>query len=287
MNNYRFLAVSFISTALLSSCVTSEKWIEDDVYAMKEAALPLNTDVNEDTDYNAYVFQKHNSDNQTIYANNTNPQGFDDLNGFNRLNMFRIGLCLNNYNRLNQFNTPILGANGQVYYSIYSSNSFGNGLFFNNGFGYFALNNNWGSSTNWAANNSNYNGNYAYTNTSLNGPRGSISGMGGITSRSQNTLKSSSTPSMSIVPRTRPNNMTVAAIPRPAKVPSIPKTAGRVANGSSVSRPSVGGVVRTAARTATTITTAPRVGNGGGVSVGRSSGGGGAVSGGVKTVGRH
>ncbi len=287
MNNYRFLAVSFITTALLSSCVTAEKWIEDDVYTMKEAALPINTDVNEDTDYNAYVFQKHNSDNRTIYANNVNQEQFNAFNGFNNLRLLRFGLAIGNINRTGNFISPMLFSNGLVYYPMMGTNSFGTSLFFNDGFGYFPLNNNWGSSTNWAANNSNYNGNYAYTNSSLNGPRGSISGMGGITSRSQNNLKSSSAPSMSIVPRIRPNNMTVAAIPRPAKVPSIPVTAGRVANGSSVSRPTVGGVVRTAARTATTISTTPRVGNGGGISVGRSSGGGGVISGGVKTVGRH
>lgn len=287
MNNYRFLAVSFITSALLSSCVTSEKWIEDDVYSLKEASLPLNTDVNEDTDYNAYVYQKHNSDNKIIYANNTNQQGFDEFNGFNRLNMLQIGLYLNNFNRLNQFNTPFLGANGQVYYSLYSSNSFGNGIFFNNGFGYFAVNNNCGSSTNWVANNSNYNGNYAFTNTTLNGPRGSISGMGGNTSRSKNTLKSTPIGNPITIGQVRTHNMPVAAIPRPAKMPSIPVTTGRVASGSAGNRPTVGGVMRTAARTATTVTTAPRVGNGGGISVGRSSGGGGSLSGGVKTVGRH
>ncbi len=287
MNNYRFLAVSFITTALLTSCVTSEKWIEDDVYSLREASLPLNTDVNEDTDYNAYVFQKHNSDNKTVYANNTNQQEFDFFNGFNRLNLLRFSMSLNNCNRLNMFNTPFLGANGQVYYSLYSSNSFGNGIFFNNGFGYFAVNNNWGSATNWASNNANYTGNYAFTNTTLNGPRGSISGMGGITSRSKNSLKSTTNGNPVTVGKMRTHNMPVATIPRPAKMPSIPVSAGRVANGGTVSRPSVGGVIRAAGRTATTVTTAPRVGNGGGISVGRSSGGGGAISGGVKTVGRH
>lgn len=287
MNNYRFLAVISISTALLSSCVTSEKWIEDDVYSLKDASLPINTDVNEDTDYNAYIFQKHNSDNKVIYANNTNQQQLFFNNGFNRMNLLRFGLYLNNCNRLNQINSPFLGVNGQVYYSIYSSNSFGNSLFFNNGFGYFGINNNWGNSTNWGTNNSNYNGNYAFTNSSLNGPRGSISGMGGTTSRSKNTLKSAPISNPITVGPVRTHNMPVAVIPRPAKIPSIPVTAGRVANGSNVSRPSVGGVIRTAARTATTVTTSPRVGNGGGISVGRSSGGGGSISGGVKTIGRH
>ncbi|MFM2040106.1 MAG: hypothetical protein RLZZ493_695 [Bacteroidota bacterium] len=287
MNNYRFLAVSFITTALLSSCVTSEKWIEDDVYSLKEASLPINTDVNEDTDYNAYVFQKHNSDNKIIYANNTNQQDFNLFDGFNRMNLLRFGLCINNYNRLNQFNSPFLGANGQVYYSLYSSNAFGNGIFFNNGYGFVNLNNNWGSTSDWASNNTNNNGNYAFTNTTLNGPRGSISGMGGITSRSKNTLKSSTIGNPVTVGKVRSNNMPVAAIPRPAKMPSIPVSAGRVANGGNVSFPTVGGVIRTASRTATTVTTSPRVGNGGGISVGRTSGGGGVISGGVKTVGRH
>jgi hypothetical protein len=174
-----------------------------------------------------------------------------------------------------------------VYYSLYGNNSFGNGIFFNNGIGYVGLNNNWGSATNWASNNANYTGNYAFTNTTLNGPRGSISGMGGITSRSKNTLKSSTIGNPVTVGKMRTQNMPVAAIPRPAKMPSIPVSAGRVANGGTVSRPSVGGVIRAAGRTATTVTTAPRVGNGGGISVGRTSGGGGAISGGVKTVGRH
>jgi hypothetical protein len=287
MNNYRFLAVFSISTVLLSSCVTSEKWIEDDVYSLKEASLPINTDVNEDTDYNAYIFQKHNSENKVVYANNTNQQQLFFNNGFNRMNLLRFGLYINNYNRLNQFNSPFLGANGQVYYSLYGNNSFGNGIFFNNGFGYVGLNNNWGSATNWASNNSNYNGNNAFTNTSLNGPRGSISGMGGLTSRSKNTLKSTSISSPATVGPVRSHNMPVAAIPRPAKTPAVPVSVGRVANGGAVGRPTVGGVIRTAARTATTVTTAPRVGNGGGISVGRSSGGGGVISGGVKTVGRH
>jgi hypothetical protein len=111
--------------------------------------------------------------------------------------------------------------------------------------------------------------------------------MGGITSRSKNTLKSSTIGNQVTVGKMRTQNMPVAAIPRPAKMPSIPVSAGRVANGGTVSRPSVGGVIRAAGRAATTVTTAPRVGNGGGISVGRSSGGGGAISGGVKTVGRH
>jgi hypothetical protein len=284
MNNYRFLAVSIITTSLMSSCITSEKWIEDDVYSLKEATLPLNTDVNEDTDYNAFIFQKQNSDDKIIYANNTNQQ---QINGFTQMNWLQFGSCLTNFNRLNNFNTPFLGANGQVYYSIYGSNSFGNSIFFNNGFGYFGLNNNWGSATNWASNNTNYSGNNSFTNTTLNGPRGSISGMGGITSRSKNTLKSTANINPITVGKMRTHNMPVDAIPRPAKMPSIPVSAGRVANGGNVSRPSVGGVIRTAARTATTVTTAPRVGNGGNVSVGRSSGGGGVISGGVKTIGRH
>lgn len=291
MNKYRFLAVSFFTTALLSSCITSEKWIEDDVYSLKDAAIPINTDINEDTDYNAYLLQKQNASNKVVYANNPNQQPFT---AHNQINWLQFGQPMNNFNRFNTFNSPFLGANGLVYYPMYGGSMYGNNIFFMNGCGYFGPNNNWGPTTVWATNNSSYTGNAAFTNTSLNGPRGSISGMGGINSRSRNALKSSVAPNTTTVASTRPTNKPVGTVPRPAKT-NTPVTAGRSVTGNTAGRPAGGNVVRTVSRTVTTVKTAPRVGTSGGASVGRGtsggsvgrSSGGGLISGGGKSVGRN
>jgi hypothetical protein len=298
------IATVVIGLALLSSCATSEKWMEDDVYSVKQAILPTDTDVTDETDYSSYVYNRTQNDSKKVtYANNAQLDNFSPYNSRFGYSVLLIS---------NPYNANYFGFGSQYHYStLWHYNpavSWGyygyNGFYptYGYGYGYYG----YGSYYNPYYNSyyNSYYGNASWGNGSsnasasthgLSGPRGSISGMGGSTSRASGTLKSATVSSyqpnsgkvintnVSRPVSARPNT---AAVPRPSS-----STASRSGNSGStgssgvISRSDRGATItRTSgvSGSSTVRTSSPSSGN----SSPRGGGGSGSSSG-VKTVGRH
>lgn len=68
---------SIIAILFLVSCGTSEKFVQDDVYASKTPMVPLGTDFSDATDYAAFAMKKDKAAENTVYANASPRDRFD------------------------------------------------------------------------------------------------------------------------------------------------------------------------------------------------------------------
>ncbi len=195
---------AFLVLILVSSCATSNQWIEDDVYSMKSAIIPIDTDVNDETDYNAFVYKKSTEEKSEIYVDQYNvDRSWNNSFVYFGMNQYRPSFDLCSCNGRNIYYSPSSFHN-QYYANMYGCNDFygynsgfaNNGYFYNPyyGNGYFGnsygnpyYGNSYYNNPYW---NSNNNPNTYTVNNGLGGPRGSISGFGGVTSRQPNALKS-------------------------------------------------------------------------------------------------
>ena len=211
MSHLRIFSVFLFCATLLSSCATSDRWIVDDVYDVKSAMIPVDTDVNDETDYNAYVYKKTIEDQPAVYVDQYNVdqntlfrlqyiENFSNRYFFSNCGCANRSFFIPSLYYQDQFYSSIYGCNdlysannyllyNGAYYNPYYGNNFytigyyGNGYYGNS---YWNSNyQNWNSSSNGGTNNS-----ASLNPNRLSGPRGSISGFGGVTSRQANVLKS-------------------------------------------------------------------------------------------------
>jgi len=298
---------------LLTSCVSSQKWIDDDVYTLKSVEVPTDTDLSDETDYATFLLNKETRRTQTtyyndFYANSYSPFGFRPhhiLAGYSFYNYSNFygrnlgwGWGTNNYNIINGY--------GYGYYGInYYCNPYGN----------------WGGyGTNYGWNYPTYT-NPVYSGIHVNGPRGAIAGYGGVRSNSTQSYKSTpinGTPSTAVIRTEAKPVMSYDRIGRSSGPGAIssgrtvtystnrPTTTQRAINttprpitttGRTNNSPNTGRTTTAGPRNqGTTISTGrtsgsstPTTGRTSGTSSGgsRSTGGGGTSTGGSKTVGRR
>lgn len=285
-------------TALLSSCATSNNWQEDDVYSMKEAAVPIETDITDETDYSAYVYKKSLEDKKTIYSNNTSNNRMEPLAWRNTpMHAAFYGMRINSFYGIGA--RWYLSPFGDIVFLDYYDPFFGSQY----GYPYSSFGNpyNYGSYGNYG-NYGPWSGN-ATSSSIINRPRGAIGGMGGVTSRPKNGTGNPTAAYSGKKPTT-----TVGQTRKPV---SNLATVGRASSGSpvlssrptsSVSRPTVSSSTRTnsgsVATPGRTVSNSGRVSSSSsrtsgsstptrsssGSSSGRSSGGSGSVS---KSPGRR
>lgn len=239
----------FSLTILLSSCATTNNWQEDDIYSMKEAAVPIDTDISDETDYSAYIYKKSLEDKKTVYSNNTSSNRIEPFAWRNRP-MFSVYYGIGNplgYSTFSYGPRWYLSPWGDVVYMDYGYNSYGNGLYGNP---YFYGYNNYPYNYNnlYGNNGGNYGpwtGNATSTSV-INRPRGSIGGMGGVSSRAS---QGSGQPVAAFV-STKPTTTSEQT----RKPVSSTATIGRSSNGSpaissrpnsNVTRPTVSSSTRT------------------------------------------
>lgn len=68
-----FFIFSIPAIGLLHSCATTNNWQNDDVYSLKEPEVPIGTDINDETDYSAYVYNRRSLDRQQQYYSDRQP----------------------------------------------------------------------------------------------------------------------------------------------------------------------------------------------------------------------
>lgn len=229
-------------TALLSSCATTNNWQEDDIYSMKEAAVPIETDITDETDYSAYVYKKSLEDKKTIYSNNTSNIRREPLAWRNSpMHVAFYGMSINSFYGIGTrwYISPFGDIVFLDYYDPFMGSQFGYPYSsFGNPYNYGSFGNysNYGS---WSGN--------ATSSSIINRPRGAIGGMGGVTSRPKNGT-GNPTAAYSVK---KPTTTTVGQTRKPV---SNLATVGRTSSGSpvlssrqtsSVSRPAVSSSTRT------------------------------------------
>lgn len=301
------------TSLLLTSCVSSQKWIDDDVYVLKAVAIPTDTDVSDETDYATFLLNKETQRSRTTYYNDFNVQSYNPF-AFRPYHIL-AGYSLYGYNNFYGRN---LGW-GFDYYNYNLINGYGYNYYgmncYNSQYGYWG-----GYGNNYYSNNSYYT-NSVYSGIHVKGPRGSVSGYGGVRSNSTQSYKSapinpstpvirteaksvtsydrigrSSGPGAVLSGRTvvyTPNGATSTTAQRPANATPRPITT----TGRSTYSPNTGRSTSSGPRYEGTTSTGRTSGSGtistgrtsSGTSSGgsRSTGGGGTSSGGSKTVGRR
>lgn len=235
-----FIPLALAGALSLNSCMTSsEKWVDDDVYVMKSSEVPTDTDITDETDYNAWKFNRNHTRNTVAYSS-----------------------------------TFFFRPTFQPYWMMYPSYAYGG--YYNHGYGsygwgspwytdYYGFNGMYGYDPYWgynpyygynpyfAYNPYGYNpyygypgyggngGSTAHSRVFVQGPRGTTgSGFGGVRSRSDVAYKF--TPTTPPQPSHRPVSSSVAVVSASGKTVSKPVTTyenvGRHAGGTpTVTRP--------------------------------------------------
>jgi hypothetical protein len=213
--------------------MTSEKWVDDDVYVVKSVDLPTDTDITDETDYNAFVYNRQQNSARTSYYDRFDfTPGFSTWMlysgfGWNRFNNFGWGGHGGYYNMgmysmygYSPFYDPFWGG----YYSpygYYGSPYYGYGGYYGSGYGF-------GGGVGG--------GSTASSGLHFTGPRGGTSGYGGVRSNSPMAYKSTTAPapgSRAVVP-SRPGTATTAAGRTVAKPVTTYERVGRGTNAPPV-----------------------------------------------------
>lgn len=168
---------------LFTGCMTSEKWVDDDVYVLKTVEIPTGTDISDETDYNAFVYNRRNNDRRIDYYSTfyftTRPIWMHP-----------------HYTMYGFYNRPF-GYGGYYSYGGYYD-PFGYGYIYDPYWGYINTYNSPYYYNPYGYTNFPYNPSYnspwskpISTGLHVSGPRGGISGYGGVRSNSPYTYKSS------------------------------------------------------------------------------------------------
>jgi len=212
MSVQQLFIAGILGSSLLTGCMTSQNWIDDDVYAVKPAEVPIETDITDETDYNAYVFnQRQNERKERYYSDFGTPAFFMGSSMYRGYIGYNPGF--NNYSSFGGYNHGF----GSSWYSPY--NSYGYGPYgynpysgYNSYYGYspygydpyygyspyYGYNpyNSYGYGNGYYGGGSG-SGNHQYSGVHVQGPRGSVAGMGGVSSRSSASVKSATVPAIS------------------------------------------------------------------------------------------
>lgn len=218
MKSVIHLSFVFSVILLLTSCYSSKMLVDDDVYVLKNNALPVGESLTDETAYSTFKHRKnknkesknyYHEDRNYLYANNCNYYSYDP---------FGCGCSFYAYNVYGNYYNPYGYGRPSLYYGHGFYNAFGNyvydpftGSYFYNPYyfdpyGYYP-----GSPYG-----SYYTGNYGYGqnpptfntpeihSNQHSGPRGSISGFGNPAGRNNNTivLKSAGAPTGKTNPNT-------------------------------------------------------------------------------------
>ncbi len=301
------------ASLLLTSCVSSQKWIDDDVYALKAVDVPTDTDISDETEYATFLLNQQTTQPQTTYYDDFFFQPYSPfgirpyhlLSGYSLCNYSNFygryygwGYGWGNYNLINGYGYNYYGMN-------YTNSPYGN----------------WGGYGNNYYSNNSYSSNSVYSGIHVKGPRGSISGYGGVRSNSTQSYKSApinpSTPAIKTEAKpvtnydrigrssgpgavssgrtivNTPNGPTVTAVKRPASTAPRPttttsRTSSSPATGrTSSSSPRYEGTTSTGRTSGSGTISTGRTSSGSSSGGSRSTSGGGSSSGGTKTVGRR
>jgi len=201
---YLFIA-SAIGSSLFTSCMSSREWVDDDVYVLKSVDLPTDTDITDESDYNAFVYNRQNSNAQMNYYSRP---GFFPNNSWMMYSGFGMG-----YNSFGFGNRGFGGYYGSGFYdpfwgSGYGSSYYGYGYgygypgyggyygygspYYGYGYGYGGYGGGYGYGGNYG---SPVYGGTATTGIHVSGPRGAIGGSyGGVRSNSSMAYKSVTAP---------------------------------------------------------------------------------------------
>lgn len=173
---------------LFTGCMTSEKWVDDDVYVLKTVEIPTDTDVSDETDYNAFVYNQHHSRYRVDYYSTffyaTRPawvHPYYTMGGVYNRPFGNYGWYYGYGGYYDPFGYGY-GYNYDPYWGYFNTY---NSPYYYNSYGY----------TNFPCN-PGYNGPWAKpisTGLHVSGPRGSSSGYGGVRSNSPFTYKSAQT----------------------------------------------------------------------------------------------
>ena len=306
------------ASLLLTSCVSSQKWIDDDVYVLKSVDVPTDTDISDETEYATFLLNQQTSQAQTTYYDDFFFQPYSPFG-------IRPHHILTGYS--NSIHSNFYGGHlgwGYGFGNFNWQNGYGYNYY---GFNYYGMNNttspygNWGGYGNNYYSNNPYYSNTVYVGIHVRGPRGSISGYGGVRSNSTQSYKSApmnpSTPAIKTEAKpvtnydrigrssgpgaissgrtivNTPNGPTVTTVNRPA--PTTPRpttTTSRTSSSPSIGRPSSSspryeGTTSTGRTSGSGTISTGRTSSGTSSGGSRSTSGGGSTSGGTKTVGRR
>ena len=171
------------TSLLLTSCVSSQKWIDDDVYVLKAVDIPTDTDVSDETDYATFLLNKETQRSRTTYYNDFYVQSYNpfafrpyhilagySLYGYNNFYGRNLGWGFDyyNYNLINGYGYNYYGINcynsQYGYWGGYGNNYYSNN--YNNYSPYYYSNNyqyNYGYPSYYGSYYGNYgNNNYGY-----------------------------------------------------------------------------------------------------------------------------
>lgn len=223
----------------LTGCMTSEKWVDDDVYVMKSSEIPTDTDITDETDYNAYVYNRRNNPAQTSYYSQfyfvpsfslwMRPGYYSDFGWIGgRGGYYGMGFYDPNYYAMFGYGyvyDPFWGYY-TPYYPGYFGYPYGYGGYYGYGYGYNPV-------YGYGGNGGTIAGQSHYT-----GPRGGISGYGGVRSNSPQaykytpgTLANGATPIRHTADPVKTNTKPVTPYDRAGRNSGVPS--GRTVSGTS------------------------------------------------------
>jgi hypothetical protein len=220
--------LTLVGGMLLSSCMSSKEWVDDDVYVMKSVEIPTDTDISDESDYNAYVYNRRNNPATTSYYSQfyytpysmwmMRPGFYNDFGWVgNRGGYYGMGFYDPNYYDMfgySYFYDPFWGYSTPYYAGYYGYGypyggyGYGYGYGYNPGYGYGG--NGGGSVAN---------------HQHFSGPRGAISGYGGVRSNSAQAYKSTQAGTVSTA--NRPSRQTAEAVKTVSKPVSSYDRVGR------------------------------------------------------------
>lgn len=247
----------FAAGVLLTGCITTEKLVDDDVYVLKSVEVPTNTDISDETDYHAFAYrQRHDRSFVNYYTtfylssrpywnsmylfNRPYDFGWNSMAGWGGYG-FGPGMSWG-WGHPNYY-----GYYGSTYYYPYWNPYYGWGNpycspYAYGGYGGYGYYGNGGTTTS---------GNY------VSGPRGAISGFGGVRSQSAIAYKSVKAPSSGLtntVQRTNTNATVSRVVTKPIttydRIGRNPSPAVR--NNETANR-STGAITRTGSHPAGTV----------------------------------
>jgi hypothetical protein len=181
-------------STLFTGCMSSKEWVDDDVYVIKSVEIPTDTDISDETDYNAYVYNRRNNSAQTSYYSQfyfapsygfwmTRPGFYNDFGWIgNRGGYYGMSFYDPNYYNMfgySYFYDPFWGYS-TPYYPGYYGYPYGYGGYYGYGYDYgYYPGYGYGG-----------NGGTVADHPHFTGPRGSIAGYGGVRSNSAQAYKS-------------------------------------------------------------------------------------------------